>query len=76
VGNNKNVFKALIAAEYVGVKIELTPSFQIGVTNTTPEFLKLNPLGKVQQTSFCSLIYTCFPAVAKSKMLLLMHTCM
>jgi elongation factor 1-gamma len=48
VGNNKkNVFKALIAAEYVGVKIELTPSFQIGVTNTTPEFLKLNPLGKV-----------------------------
>jgi hypothetical protein len=52
VGNNKNVFKALIAAEYVGVKIELTPSFQIGVTNTTPEFLKLNPLGKVQQTSF------------------------
>jgi hypothetical protein len=78
VGNNKNVFKALIAAEYVGVKIELTPSFQMGVTNTTPEFLKLNPLGKVQQTSFCSLlyIYICFPAVAKSKMLLLMHACM
>jgi elongation factor 1-gamma len=43
VGNNqKNVFKALIAAEYVGVKIE-----QIEVTNKTPEFLKLNPLGKV-----------------------------
>jgi hypothetical protein len=76
VGNNKNVFKALIAAEYVGVKIELTPSFQMGVTNKTPEFLKLNPLGKVQQTSFCSLICTGFPAVAKSKMLLLMHTCM
>ncbi len=57
MGNNKNVFKALIAAEYVGVKIELTPSFQMGVTNTTPEFLKLNPLGKVQQTSFCSLLY-------------------
>jgi hypothetical protein len=70
VGNNqKNVFKALIAAEYVGVKIE-----QIEVTNKTPEFLKLNPLGKVQQTSFSSLIY--IPAVAKSKMLLLMHTCM
>jgi elongation factor 1-gamma len=55
VGNKKNVFKALIAAEYVGVKIELTPSFEMGVTNKTPEFLKFNPLGKVQQTSFCSL---------------------
>jgi elongation factor 1-gamma len=47
VGNKKNVFKALIAAEYVGVKIELTPSFEIGVTNKTPEFLAFSPLGKV-----------------------------
>jgi hypothetical protein len=57
VGNKKNVFKALIAAEYVGVKIELTPSFEIGVTNKTPEFLAFSPLGKVQQTSFCLLQY-------------------
>ncbi|KAJ7547604.1 hypothetical protein O6H91_08G094500 [Diphasiastrum complanatum] len=44
---NKNAAKSLIAAEYVGVKIEITPSFQFGVSNKTPEFLKLNPLGKV-----------------------------
>lgn len=44
--NNKNAFKALIAAEYVGAKIEL-PAFQMGVTNKSPEFLKLNPFGKV-----------------------------
>ncbi|KAG2606715.1 hypothetical protein PVAP13_4NG212073 [Panicum virgatum] len=44
---NKNAFKALIAAEYSGVKIELTKNFEMGVTNKTPEFLKMNPLGKV-----------------------------
>ncbi|XP_058771858.1 elongation factor 1-gamma-like [Vicia villosa] len=44
---SKNVFKTLIAAEYVGVKVELAPGFQMGVSNKTPEFLKLNPIGKV-----------------------------
>lgn len=44
---NKNAYKTLIAAEYVGVKVETTPDFQMGVTNKTPEFLKLNPIGKV-----------------------------
>ncbi|KAI3918334.1 hypothetical protein MKX01_041654 [Papaver californicum] len=33
---NKNVFKALIAAEYSGVDVEVTP-----------EFLKMNPIGKI-----------------------------
>jgi len=47
---NKNAFKALIAAEYSGVKVELTKNFEMGVTNKTPEFLKMNPLGKVQHT--------------------------
>ncbi|KAF8110996.1 hypothetical protein N665_0076s0002 [Sinapis alba] len=44
---NKNADKALIAAEYVGVKIDVPSDFQMGVTNKTPEFLKMNPLGKV-----------------------------
>ncbi|CDP10743.1 unnamed protein product [Coffea canephora] len=45
--NNKNAFKALIAAEYSDVKVELTKDFQMGVSNKTPEFLKMNPIGKV-----------------------------
>ncbi|KAL2520184.1 putative elongation factor 1-gamma 1 [Forsythia ovata] len=44
---NKNGFKALIAAEYSGVKIELVKGFEMGVSNKTPEFLKMNPIGKV-----------------------------
>ncbi|KAM1023789.1 hypothetical protein PS1_045002 [Malus domestica] len=44
---NKNGYKALIVAEYSGVKVELAPNFEMGVTNKTPEFLKLNPIGKV-----------------------------
>ncbi|KAH0459159.1 hypothetical protein IEQ34_011973 [Dendrobium chrysotoxum] len=44
---NKNAFKALIAAEYSGVKIEVVKDFEMGVSNKTPEFLKMNPLGKV-----------------------------
>ncbi|PON33908.1 S-crystallin [Parasponia andersonii] len=48
VGNtNKNGFKALIAAEYSGVKVELVKNFEMGVSNKTPEFLKMNPIGKV-----------------------------
>ncbi|KAK2982197.1 hypothetical protein RJ640_024942, partial [Escallonia rubra] len=44
---NKNGYKALIAAEYVGVKVELAENFEMGVSNKTPEFLKMNPIGKV-----------------------------
>ncbi|KAJ6846579.1 elongation factor 1-gamma 2-like [Iris pallida] len=44
---NKNAMKALIAAEYSGVQIDLVKNFEMGVTNKTPEFLKMNPLGKV-----------------------------
>ena len=43
---NKNAFKALIAAQYIGVQIEVPP-FNFGVDNKKPEFLKLNPNGKV-----------------------------
>uniref|UniRef100_A0A8R7QR18 Elongation factor 1-gamma 2 n=1 Tax=Triticum urartu TaxID=4572 RepID=A0A8R7QR18_TRIUA len=44
---NKNAFKALIAAEYSGVNVELVKDFQMGVSNHTPDFLKMNPIGKV-----------------------------
>ncbi|KAG2704263.1 hypothetical protein I3843_06G166600 [Carya illinoinensis] len=44
---NKNAYKALIAAEYTGVEVKLVPDFEMGVSNKTPEFLKMNPIGKV-----------------------------
>ncbi|CAL1385631.1 unnamed protein product [Linum trigynum] len=44
---NKNANKALIAAEYSGVKISIAENFEMGVTNKTPEFLKMNPIGKI-----------------------------
>lgn len=44
---NKNAFKTLIAAEYSGVKVELVKNFEMGVSNKTPDFLKMNPIGKV-----------------------------
>ena len=43
---NKNAFKALIAAQYIGVQIDVPP-FNMGVDNKKPDFLKLNPNGKV-----------------------------
>lgn len=46
---NKSADKALIVAEYVGVQIDVPSDFQMGVTNKTPEFLKMNPIGKVCQ---------------------------
>ncbi|KAK7267456.1 hypothetical protein RIF29_20130 [Crotalaria pallida] len=45
--SNKNAHKTLIAAEYNGVQVQLAPNFEMGVSNKTPEFLKMNPLGKV-----------------------------
>ncbi|XP_058188576.1 elongation factor 1-gamma [Rhododendron vialii] len=44
---NKNAFKTLIAAEYSGVRVEMAQNFEMGVSNKTPEFLKMNPIGKV-----------------------------
>ncbi|RHX98139.1 hypothetical protein DYB25_006479 [Aphanomyces astaci] len=40
-------FKIFIAAEYSGVNLEIPETFVMGVDNKSPEFLKLNPLGKV-----------------------------
>lgn len=44
---NFRAFKILIAAEYCGVNIEVTENFKIGVDNTTEEFRKKSPFGKV-----------------------------
>ena len=44
---NKNASKALIAAAYSGVEVKLVENFEMGVSNKTPEFLKMNPIGKV-----------------------------
>jgi len=44
---NPRAAKALIAAEYNGVKIDVVPGFEFGVTNKTKEYLKLNPNGKI-----------------------------
>ncbi|XP_057793678.1 elongation factor 1-gamma 2-like [Salvia miltiorrhiza] len=44
---NKNTQKTLIVSEFNGVKVELAKDFQMGVTNKTPEFIKMNPIGKI-----------------------------
>ncbi|XP_057466114.1 elongation factor 1-gamma [Actinidia eriantha] len=44
---NKNAFKTLIAAEYSGIHVEMAQNFEMGVSNKTPEFIKMNPIGKV-----------------------------
>ncbi|XP_071702673.1 elongation factor 1-gamma 2-like isoform X2 [Rutidosis leptorrhynchoides] len=43
--HTRNVFKALIAAEYVGVEIKYFENFRMGVSNKSAEFLDMNPLG-------------------------------
>ncbi|KAH7835410.1 hypothetical protein Vadar_025937 [Vaccinium darrowii] len=43
---NKNALKTLIAAEYSGIQVEMTEDFEMGVSNKTPEFLNMNPIGK------------------------------
>jgi elongation factor 1-gamma len=43
---NFRAFKILIAAEYAGVNIDI-PEFKMGHDNTTAEFRKMSPLGKV-----------------------------
>ncbi|KAK9162111.1 hypothetical protein Syun_003013 [Stephania yunnanensis] len=56
---NKNAAKPLIAAEYVGVEIKLFSNFVMGVSNKTPEFLKMNPLGKVQWFTVLLIVGSC-----------------
>ena len=46
--NNKNAYKALIAAKYGDVKVEL-PKFEMRQTNATSEFKEMSPAGKVSR---------------------------
>ena len=43
---NFRAFKALIAAQYADLTIDV-PKFTMGVDNTTAEFQKMSPMGKV-----------------------------
>jgi len=44
--NNPRANKALVAAEYAGVKVEVV-NVELGKDNKTEQFLAMNPLGKV-----------------------------
>lgn len=44
---NFRAYKALIAAQYSGAKVTVSPNFKLGESNTTKDFLDKFPLGKV-----------------------------
>lgn len=44
---NFRAFKALIAAQYSGAEVKVSPNFVFGETNKTEAFLKKFPSGKV-----------------------------
>lgn len=44
---NFRAFKALIAAQYGGGNVKVSPGFVFGETNKSENFLKKFPLGKV-----------------------------
>ncbi|PIA16929.1 eEF1-gamma domain-containing protein [Coemansia reversa NRRL 1564] len=44
---NQRNYKARIVAHVLGIELNTTPSFQMGVENKTPEFLAKYPAGKV-----------------------------
>lgn len=48
--DNFRAYKALIAAQFSGANIQLA-DFEFGKTNTSDEFLKKFPLGKVSSRS-------------------------
>ena len=45
--NNFRAYKALVAAQYSGAKVEVPKDFVFGETNKSDAFLKKFPLGKV-----------------------------
>jgi len=45
--NNFRATKALVAARYAGVDVDIPESFVYGTDNLKPEFLALSPTGKV-----------------------------
>jgi len=61
---NFRAFKILIAAEYNGVSVNI-PEFKLNVDNTTPEFLKKSPLGRVPVLETCCGVITESNAIAR-----------
>lgn len=55
---NKNAYKVRIVAEYTGVDVQLVKSFEMGVSNKTPEFIKMNPIGKVESFDIYRLLHS------------------
>ena len=47
----KNTFKVRIVAENIGMKIEVSENFEMGVSNKTPKFIKMNPIWEGKQGS-------------------------
>lgn len=45
--DNFRAFKALIAAQYSGADVKISPGFKFGETNKSKSFLEKFPLGKV-----------------------------
>jgi hypothetical protein len=48
---NFRAYKALIAAQFSGAKVDVAPNFIFGDTNRTEAFLKKFPLGKVSPSA-------------------------
>jgi glutathione S-transferase len=48
-GSHSRTNKVKVVADLAGVTIETTPDFEFGKTNKTPEYLALNPFGKVHR---------------------------
>lgn len=44
-GGGSRSLKCKLTASFAGVELELAP-FTMGITNKTPEFLAINPIGK------------------------------
>ena len=45
---NKDGYKALVAAQYANVKIDIPP-FRMGVDNKSDDFYKMSPRGQVRK---------------------------
>ena len=55
--DNFRAFKALIAAQYSGADVKISPGFKFGETNKSKSFLEKFPLGKVYTVTYTCLIF-------------------
>jgi hypothetical protein len=59
IPGNYRTYKAQIAAQISGKKVDLAGDFQMGTTNTSADFLSKFPLGKVNACSMLLLLCPC-----------------